>query len=406
MKKIILTIISFAFLASVSAQLRVDNRGYVGVKSPSTTTLQSPLSINSSGQNTYQVGILAPQSGIHIDRDGEASYASYVYSLFGGTKLGRSLYNYGLLGAALSPSSLGSGRAYGVFGVAGNSTSGYNYGVMGLLGGTGNGAGIVGSSNDNRDIFISAKFAGYFVGDVRVTGLINGVNVTSSDLRLKQDIVELGSFATKAGNSNSALNKVLKMTPIQYKYKQTYLSKSIATDTATVSSALFDENSPVFKHIQYGLIAQEIQELYPDLVYEDSNGYLSVNYVGLIPILIEAIKELKAEQKTELKLRSAAPQAENNMSDINFAVAQPAQLYQNSPNPFSQSTQIKFYIPENVKSAEIYIFDMQGSLIQRIPADRSGSVEIKAAGLNAGMYLYSLIVDGQEVDTKRMILTK
>ena len=49
---------------------------------------------------------------------------------------------------------------------------------------------------------------------------------------------------------------------------------------------------------------------------------------------------------------------------------------------------------------------MQGSLIQRIPADRSGSVEIKAAGLNAGMYLYSLIADGQEVDTKRMILTK
>jgi hypothetical protein len=43
--------------------------------------------------------------------------------------------------------------------------------------------------------------------------------------------------------------------------------------------------------IQTGLLAQEVQKIFPELVREDSKGYLSVNYVGLIPYLIQSIKE-------------------------------------------------------------------------------------------------------------------
>lgn len=43
--------------------------------------------------------------------------------------------------------------------------------------------------------------------------------------------------------------------------------------------------------IQIGLIAQELQKVYPQLVRENSEGVLSVNYSGLIPVLIEGIKE-------------------------------------------------------------------------------------------------------------------
>lgn len=49
-----------------------------------------------------------------------------------------------------------------------------------------------------------------------------------------------------------------------------------------------------------GVIAQEIQKNIPEVVSEDNNGYLSVNYNGVIGYLIEAIKELKAEVE-ELK---------------------------------------------------------------------------------------------------------
>lgn len=51
---------------------------------------------------------------------------------------------------------------------------------------------------------------------------------------------------------------------------------------------------------QVGVIAQEIQTTVPEVVSEDNNGYLSVNYNGIVGVLIEAIKELKSEVE-ELK---------------------------------------------------------------------------------------------------------
>ena len=52
--------------------------------------------------------------------------------------------------------------------------------------------------------------------------------------------------------------------------------------------------------------------------------------------------------------------------------------------------------------------DMNGKQIQQITLTERGnsSVTISGGELNAGMYLYSLIADGQVIDTKRMILTK
>ncbi|MBG8555032.1 tail fiber domain-containing protein [Hymenobacter sp. BT594] len=49
---------------------------------------------------------------------------------------------------------------------------------------------------------------------------------------------------------------------------------------------------------QVGLLAQELEAVYPELVRTDEQGYKSVNYVQLTPVLLEAIKELKAENDT------------------------------------------------------------------------------------------------------------
>lgn len=46
-----------------------------------------------------------------------------------------------------------------------------------------------------------------------------------------------------------------------------------------------------------GVIAQHIQEVIPEVVYEDNNSYLAVNYNGIIPYLIEAVKELKQDNE-------------------------------------------------------------------------------------------------------------
>ena len=59
-----------------------------------------------------------------------------------------------------------------------------------------------------------------------------------------------------------------------------------------------DEN----KKQKIGVLAQEIQEVFPELVSEDDNEMLAVNYQGLVPVLINALKEQDAklnEQETK-----------------------------------------------------------------------------------------------------------
>ena len=44
-----------------------------------------------------------------------------------------------------------------------------------------------------------------------------------------------------------------------------------------------------------GLIAQEVQEILPEIISADDNGYLGIKYTNVIGVLVEAIKELKAD---------------------------------------------------------------------------------------------------------------
>ena len=65
-------------------------------------------------------------------------------------------------------------------------------------------------------------------------------------------------------------------------------------------------------------------------------------------------------------------------------------------------------ISDNIKTAQLCIHNLQGSQIKQILISErgEGSQWISGSELSAGMYLYALIVDGKEVDVKRMILTK
>ena len=83
-------------------------------------------------------------------------------------------------------------------------------------------------------------------------------------------------------------------------------------------------------------------------------------------------------------------------------------LYQNTPNPFTESTLIQCDVAEEVAKADFYVYDMNGKQIAVYPIAERGatSITIEGRSLEAGMYLYALIADGQVIDTKRMILTK
>ena len=161
---------------------------------------------------------------------------------------------------------------------------------------------------------------------------------------------------------------------------------------------------------RYGLIAQEVKEVYPELVRTDEDGYMYVDYIGLVPILVDAINHLQAEV-SELKgeapaINKSRQRAGDGMEDV--AGVMQARLYQNAPNPFTESTVIRYALPESVQTATLYVYDLQGKQVKSLSLAERGeaSVSIKGSDLRAGMYIYALIADGEEVASRRMILTE
>jgi len=105
-------------------------------------------------------------------------------------------------------------------------------------------------------------------GDINATGVVraNGMAL-SSDARYKTNVATL----------NNALDDVLNLRGVSYDFdREKWPAKGFADGK------------------QIGFIAQEIEKIFPELVSTDANGYKSVNYIGVVPVLVEAVK---AQQK-------------------------------------------------------------------------------------------------------------
>ena len=64
----------------------------------------------------------------------------------------------------------------------------------------------------------------------------------------------------------------------------------------SLSEAMGDvEPERYLSPIQYGLDADQLKAVYPELVYEDDNGNVSINYVEMVPLLVQSIKELSTK---------------------------------------------------------------------------------------------------------------
>ena len=66
---------------------------------------------------------------------------------------------------------------------------------------------------------------------------------------------------------------------------------SIKSDTSAHVAKFAALDTSFTNRTHIGFLAQDVQNIYPQLVYKDKQGILSIDYIGFIPILTEAIKE-------------------------------------------------------------------------------------------------------------------
>jgi hypothetical protein len=85
-------------------------------------------------------------------------------------------------------------------------------------------------------------------------------------------------------------------------------------------------------------------------------------------------------------------------------------LFQNFPNPFNPSTTIKFYNPANNRVVQVNVYNSLGQFVETlVNSDVSSGVHTvnwNAENAASGVYFYKLIIDGNIIDTKKMLLIK
>jgi hypothetical protein len=215
---------------------------------------------------------------------------------------------------------------------------------------------------------------------------------------------------------------------------------STKTDITAISNSLqkikslkaysyfLKDSRPNDRKMKYGFLAQEIEKVLPNIV-DSAKGILMIDGFQILPLLVEAMKE---QQITIDSIKQQLTATNNEMirccnqhqqgttepvlkeSDARQGIhplpdnptTNHSSLYQNKPNPFANETIIEFDVAENFNTASIMIFDLQGTLKDSKPIYLNGKGQIKINNnmLASGMYLYSLVIDGKEIDTKRMIL--
>lgn len=273
---------SIGFGANLGVSTNSVNVGYNATTTSATGTgfIQYGANIFAQGSGSGDhFGIRAVGQGTGTSTAGGSSNYGGLF-IAGGT--GKN-FGIGTMGQTLSQHFIN----VGVYGVSnGAATTGYNYGVIGTA--------------NNAD----TNYAAYFFGDVTYTGTL----ATPSDNRLKSNVLPM--------ESTSSLSKIMSLRPVTYTYKQEeYEFMSLPEGQ------------------QFGFIAQELGEVFPELVttqvtpvlehdedfdlsLEDGSGindgnvfrYQGVNYIGLIPILTTGIQEQQAEideQQTELDTMQA-----------------------------------------------------------------------------------------------------
>ena len=262
------------------------------------------------------------------------------------------------------------------------------------------------------------NYAGFFQGDVFVNG---GANSGTGYLMVSDQM-----FKTNVDTINNAINIIKQLKPRTFYF-----------DTTNLNNIKFSSKK------QYGLIAQDVELILPELVnnttkpaeYDDFGNitapavtYKNLNYDAFIAILIRnsqiqqrqnekqdsVIQQMQSEIAaltssvtsccSSSAIRSTTP-AEQNQLTVSLSDQDIIVLNQNTPNPFAEQTTITYIVPEKFGYAQIIFRTIEGKIIKTVDITKKGGGQLNvfAHDLSSGIYTYSLEVDGRNMGTKKMV---
>jgi len=233
---------------------------------------------------------------------------------------------------------------------------------------------------------------------LHVNGAIhNAGGVVTSDKRLKNNINDF----------SLGLDEVLKLKPYTFNYNG---QANIKTED-----------------LQVGIMAQEFAKIMPEAVgtytHEErdidnnlvsSEDYLYANTEAIKYMLVNAVKEQQDLINKQAERIAALEEAFSsigsvdgiNRSEVTLNIFDLAELGDNSPNPFTGSTNIDYIVPSDAKSATMNIIGLNGQVMKTISIDHTGEgiLTVNANDIPSGTYTYNLLVDGKNIATKKMVV--
>ena len=241
-----------------------------------------------------------------------------------------------------------------------------------------------------------------------------------------------GRYKTNVNENVPGLSFINSLRPVTYtvnvKGINQYYNRGITTpgdgngsNTADkASQEAMEKSITVASNISYnGFLAQEVETAAKKLNFdfsgvdkpESNDGMYGLRYDNFIAPLVKAVQEL-SQQNGELKKQLAELRAlvlsGNPEAVKNITAVSDASFEQNIPNPFGNTTNIKYNLPQQYALAKIVITDKTGKTLKEvnISGKGKGSLQIDSSLLSSGAYNYSLYIDGKIVGTKQMMMVK
>lgn len=214
-----------------------------------------------------------------------------------------------------------------------------------------------------------------------------------SDARAKENVQSL----------SSGLNTVLNLRPVSYTWKGSNETSAITTfsETDTLTAYGPGENNTT----QYGFLAQEVEQVFPDAVKTDKEGHKLINYTAIIPVLVQSIQEMQGiinEQATTIAtLNSRTIEGNTSMAkSIN-------KILSCSPNPTRSDITFSYKIDTNASDAFILISNLTGNQEMRVESlYGKTSTTVNVSTLNPGIHIATLVVKDNVQDSRQFVVTR